>query len=76
MNLNWRKRLDKVAASVTPSTSGVMFIPLEGESHQDLEERVERWKAGERVEGIDQLYTGKESCVWIVKPVYPPKRDE
>ena len=75
MKPDWRKRLDKVANSLTPQSSGVMFFPLDGESHEEVLERVARWKAGEKVEGVDQPYTGRESCVWIVQLVEPPKRD-
>jgi len=76
MNLNWRKRLDKVAASVTQSTSGVMFFQLDGESEEDMDQRVARWKAGDTVEGMDCEYTGRESSIWLIKPVKPPNRNE
>ena len=76
MKPHWRKRLDKVASSINPHTKGVMFIQHENESDAELDQRVARWEAGEKVEGVDQSYTGRESCVWIFKPVKPPKRDE
>ena len=75
MRPNWRKRLDRVAASMTPHTPGVVFCSLEGESIYELEQRVARWTAGEMVEGMDREYTGRESSVWIVQSVTPPKRD-
>ena len=76
MRPNWRRRLEKVAATLNPHTPGVMFIQHEGETDQELEQRVARWEAGEQVEGMDQPYTGRESCVWIIKAVKPPKRDQ
>ncbi len=70
------KRLDKVAASMSPHTPGVVFYSLEDESDQEIEERVARWKAGEMVEGMGQPYTGREQSVWLVKAVSSPERDE
>ena len=75
MNPNWRKRLDKIAGSIMPHTPGVTFIQLADESEEEMDQRVERWKAGEKVEGIDQIYTGGESSIWLIHFVKPPKRD-
>ena len=76
MNPNWRKRLDKVAASVMPHTDGVMFFQLDGESEDEMEQRVARWEAGEKVEGLDREYTGREQSIWLVLGVKPPKRED
>ena len=75
MKPNWRKRLDKVAASMMPHTPGVMFFQLDGESEQELEHRVARWEAGETVEGMACTCTGREQSVWVVQFVEPPNRD-
>ncbi len=56
------KRLDNVKASFCPNESknGIVFIPLNGESDQECDARIARWKAGERVEGMDREYTGSK----------------
>ncbi len=76
MKPNWRKRLDKVAVSMKPRTNGVTFFLLDGESKEEMEQRVARWKAGETVEGMDCAYTGRERLIWLLIPVEAPKRDE
>ena len=72
---NWPSRLDTVADFLLQAARSVVFMPLEGNSHEDVLKRVARWEAAEEVEGIRQPYTGRNSIEWVFKPVYPPKRD-
>ncbi len=76
MKPNLRKRLDRVAASMTPHTPGVVFYSLQGETDEEFEQRVSRWEAGEKVDGMDRTFTGMESSVWFIQSVAPPKRDD
>ena len=36
----------------------VVFYPLKGESDEEYADRIERWKAGEKVEGQSWTYAG------------------
>lgn len=76
MKPEWRRRLSKVEGSMATDKNGIVFYPLEGESDEDYDDRVARWKAGERVEGMDRVYTGKEPTIGVVKYVAAKKRDE
>ncbi len=65
MNPRMKKRLDAIDLALAPNEdrNGVMFIPLKGETEEEMDERMARWYAGEKVEGQDKLYTGRE---WVV----------
>ena len=67
MNTDFRKRLDKIESTFIPrkDESGVVFIPLKGESNEECGERLARWKAGEVVEGQERVYTGRERTMRI-----------
>ena len=65
MNNDLRKRLDKIQDSLAPvvDKSGVLFIPLQGETDEEMDERIERWCAGEKVEGQEKLCRGGNQMV-------------
>ena len=55
------KRLGDVAKPSKPRNIQRPFVFLsEGETRQDLEGKIERWKAGEKVDGISAEYEGGE----------------
>ncbi len=72
-----RKRLDAIEDKLNPDEdkSGVWFYPLTNESDAEYERRIERWRAGEKVEGQDRLCTGKDERVdcWVI--VYPKSNE-
>ena len=45
----------------------VVFYPLKGESDEEYANRVERWKAGEKVEGQSRAYAGNEENYIVVQ---------
>jgi hypothetical protein len=67
MNRRIRDRLDAVESKLGGGQNGVVFIPMKGETNADCRERVQRWKAGHAVEGIDRPYTGREPLIGIVR---------
>jgi hypothetical protein len=71
MNPRTKKRLDAIEDKLSPDTdkSGVVFIPLKGETGQEMDQRMARWYAGEKVEGQDKMYTGREFVVMRIKYV-------
>ena len=56
------KRLDNIGASFHPdkSKNGIVFFPLKDELAKDLDARIARWKAGEKVAGMDRDHTRGE----------------
>ena len=56
------KRLDNIGASFRPekSKNGIVFFPLKDELAKDLAARIARWKAGEKVAGMDRDHTRGE----------------
>ncbi len=75
MQPNLWKRLNKVEESFCPNESknGIVFFPLEDESDEAYDERIARWKSGEKVDGMDREYTGSE-MIGIVRFVSAKKR--
>ena len=75
MQPNLWKRLNKVEDSFCPqeSKNGIVFFPLEDESDEAYDERIARWKSGEKVDGMDREYTGSE-MIGIVRFVSAKKR--
>ena len=69
MNKEMRRRLEKIEAKFCPNEdkSGVVFIPLKGESDSEYDERIERWYAGEEVEGQKKVYVGGNQRVMKVR---------
>jgi hypothetical protein len=65
MNPRIKKRLDTIEDKFRPVTdkSCVVFMPLPGESESEYDERIQRWYAGERVEGQEKLYTNPNQQV-------------
>ena len=59
------KMLDNIEAALRSDgdQNGVVFIPLKGESNEDMDIRITRWKAGEIVEGVNRPYQGEEEIV-------------
>jgi hypothetical protein len=53
-----RKRLDAIETRFNPVQSGVVFFPLQGETDEEMDKRIAKWYAGEKVEGQDKVYTG------------------
>ena len=47
----------------------VVFYPLKGESDEDYANRIERWKAGEQIEGQSWTYAGNEENYMVVEYV-------
>ena len=45
----------------------VVFYPLTGESDEDYANRIERWKAGEQIEGQSWTYAGNENNYMVVQ---------
>ena len=70
MNPQMRKRLDSIEGRFAPNADkcGVVFTPLKGESDQEYDARIGRWFAGEKVEGQERMYTGRE--VGVLRVVY------
>jgi len=73
MNPKMRKRLDAIEDKLSPDEyqNDVWFTPLENETDAEYARRIERWRAGEKVEGQDRPYTGKDQrvdCWRFVKP--------
>lgn len=70
MNPRLKKRLDVIEQRFAPDEDkcGVLFSPLKGETDQEYDARIARWYAGEKVEGQDKMYTGRE--VRVVRVVY------
>ena len=68
MNPTMRRRLANMEAKFCPheDKSGVVFFPLNGETESEFDERVERWKAGEKVEGQECPHTGPNQLVMRV----------
>ncbi len=56
------KRLDNIGASFRPdkSKNGIVFFPLKDELTKELDARIARWKAGEKVAGMDRDHTRGE----------------
>ena len=69
MNPRMRKRLDAIENRFTPARNGVVFIPLKGETDQEMDSRIQRWYSGEKVEGQTKMYTGNEFGVGRIKIV-------
>ena len=66
MNPDMRKRLEKIESKFG-SNKGlniVWFGRLDDETDADYEVRLDRWYAGDKVEGVDGLYDASE--VFIV----------
>ena len=68
MNKEMRRRLEVMEEKlgVAEDKSGILFIPLVGESESEYDERIERWYAGEKVEGQEHPYTDPNQRVMRV----------
>ncbi len=69
MNREMRRRLEKMEDKFCPDESkfAIVFVPLKGESDSEYDERVERWYAGEEVEGQKKVYVGGNQRVMKVR---------
>ena len=65
MEASLKRRLARIENAIQPPKRGVLFMPLKGENNDDVQARMERWYAGEMVDGVDIPYTGIEG-VWHV----------
>ena len=65
MNPSIRRRLDAVEEDLGQGNWPVVFVPLQGETNEQRDARLERWKAGEEVEGITRPYTGREKVIVV-----------
>ena len=65
MEASLKRRLDRIESAIQPPRRHVAFKPLKGENNEDVAARMERWYAGEMVDGVDIPYTGNEG-VWHV----------
>jgi hypothetical protein len=69
VQLNMWKRLDSIEDSFAAeeSKNGIVFMPLKGESMEEYDARILRWKSGAKVEGQDRICTGRESLIGIIE---------
>ena len=60
MNPSLMKRLEKIEEQWTPDEdkSGVVFFQLKTETREEMRSRIDRWYAGDKVEGQKKIYTG------------------
>ena len=55
------KRLHNTARPISQRhIQHLIIILAEGETREDLDRKIERWKAGEKVDGISAKYEGGE----------------
>jgi len=70
-------RLQKLEHQIAPSVQSVVVYANYGETDEELNERVERWKAGEPGTGVQcgpngqDSYKGNDLCVYRVISVKP-----
>ena len=72
------KRLESTRISLRcRHVQHIFVIMRSGETIADVEAKVERWKAGEKVDGISAKYEGGEVDYGLpIEFVDPPPRDE
>ena len=47
--------------------NGIVFLPLKNESGEEYANRIERWEAGEKVEGQSRTYAGNENNYMVIQ---------
>ena len=70
--MQWQvwKRLDQVGVLLSQrNTQNVIVIQDMGETGIEIEDKINRWKAGEVVDGIRDVYEGGELKIIRVRPV-------
>ncbi len=73
MNPDMRKRLENIELRLgsNEDKSGVVFIQFKNETREDMKSRIDRWYAGEKVEGQEKIYAGGTPMIGRV--VFVPK---
>jgi hypothetical protein len=77
MRADLKHRLKKLEHQVAPGVQSVIIIANDGETDDELDERVERWKAGEAGTGVrcgrsgQDSYKGSDLCVFHFISVKP-----
>lgn len=77
MRADLKHRLKKLEHQITPAMQYAAIYAEHGETDEELDERVERWKAGESGTGVrcgrngQDSYKGSDLCVYRVIPVKP-----
>jgi hypothetical protein len=76
MKISMKRRLEEVEQQIGPEEQRIIVLQQDGESREDMEERLERWKAGEDVPGIrsQEPYKGGDLSVFYVVYVTPEQR--
>ena len=59
MKPDMKKRLEAIEDRLAShDKSGVVFLPLKGETEEEMDDRIARWYAGEKVAGQERIYSG------------------
>lgn len=68
MNMQLKKRLDNLETRIAPTEQRIIVLQQKGESREDMNTRVERWKAGDEVPGIltEEPYKGGKLSAFFV----------
>ncbi len=70
------KRLDTIGQSVSLRKAQIIsVIQGVGETEEEVEDRISRWKAGDTVPGIKGKYEGRELDVIWVRIVSPKSQE-
>lgn len=72
--LRVRKRLDQLEQKMfVTANQSIMVFQNVGESRDDADQKIERWKAGECVADVqsNEPYSGRDLDIWYVKAVAP-----
>ena len=67
MNTNIKRRLEHLEGRFGSDQQRVLVIQQPGESREGMDYRLERWKAGEEVEGVraEPYQSGKVWAVYV-----------
>ena len=75
MNQRLWERIATVETALWFQNRQVVIVRSDTESLESFDEKIERWKAGEAVEGIKDAYEGGEVQLIWVRSVAPRARD-
>ena len=70
------KRLDDIENSLTTDKNGILFFQSVDESDDECADRIARWKAGEKVEGQNRQYAGKDQMIMVIKFIETHRKEE
>jgi hypothetical protein len=78
MKISMKRRLENVEQRIKPQEQRIIVLQQDGESREDMDARVERWKAGEDVPGLrsEEPYKGSELSVFYICFVEPTRQSE